>query len=173
MQDSIHDELLDLSRRQVLSAAQKSRLQMILVKHPELKETWEQDNLLNLTLHHLPDCPLSSNFTALVLQAVTQPQSAKRRTRAAGWLQFICWDWMRPAAATMIIMGVGLAGYNYHRQQSRWEMARSLVAIASLTELASPNLVKDFDLIQRLNQGGAGLAEGNPIDVALLADLQQ
>lgn len=175
----MRNELLELSLRQTLSAEEQARAQAILDQNPVLRQAWEQDRQLSQLLERLPNRPISSNFTALVLQAVEQSKPIEARWALSRLvIPLIHWRWLRPAAVATIVICASSAGYHHHLRQTRWEMARSLVAVSALAEIAHPNLVKDFDLLEQFSGGRFESsrhlvsAEANPVDMALLADLQ-
>src|SRR5262245_30630619 len=70
MNESEFRALIEQSCRRPLNDAEQVQLSIWLAAHPEHRTTWEDEAALNRYLDNLPDAPVSSNFTALVMQAV-------------------------------------------------------------------------------------------------------
>jgi hypothetical protein len=110
----------------------------------------QTDARLDKLLRELPDKPVSSNFTARVMQAVereahTRPQVGSR----AWWLRLI----PRVAVAAVIIVA-GAAGWHQYRVQQRTSMAQSVAAVstavAKVDPLTDPKVFANFDAINRM-----------------------
>ena len=82
MNDVRHEELMRLSWKRKLTPEEESRLEAWLAANPKARTEWNEDRALGRALHSLPDVPISSNFTARVLQAVELEE--RRGQRAAG-----------------------------------------------------------------------------------------
>src|SRR6266436_5449915 len=70
MNESIYSKLLETSWRRPLTPEEEARLHAYFAEHPEARSQWEEEAILSRQLSQLPDAPLSSNFTALVMQAM-------------------------------------------------------------------------------------------------------
>jgi hypothetical protein len=100
-------------------------------------------------LTRLPDVPVSSNFTARVMQAIELDAMRESRWRLFGW------HWRailpRTAAATVI---VGLASFTIYQHEiylQQVALARSAALVAS-QPMPSVDALKNFDAIQRMGQ---------------------
>jgi hypothetical protein len=100
-------------------------------------------------LTRLSDVPVSSNFTARVMQAIELEEMRQSRS----W--FFGWRWRaivpRAAAATVI---VGLAGFTFYQHEiyvQQVALARSAALVAS-QQMPSVEALKNFDAIQRMGQ---------------------
>ena len=121
--------------------------------HPESQLEWESDTALNLALSNLPNTPLSSNFTARVLQAIDLEELREHRRRSPDWIQRVRL-WLPRMAVASLVVGLGGLGYQQVRlHQIRDEQARS-VALISKVAVALPDMSmwQDFDAIARLGQ---------------------
>jgi anti-sigma-K factor RskA len=100
-------------------------------------------------LSRLPDAPVSSNFTARVMQAVEREESLAARTR--GWR----WNWHallpRAAAAAVMVIAVGFTFYQHEISNQRAAMAQS-VALLAQSQPPSVDALQNFDAIQRMSQ---------------------
>ncbi len=103
---------------------------------------------LQKLLSRLPDAPVSSNFTARVMQAVEREELQAVRTR--GWR----WNWhaLLPRAAVAAVM-VAAAGFTFYQHEIFSQ--RAALSVALLTPpppLPSVDALQNFDAIQRMSQ---------------------
>ena len=124
-----------------------------LATRPEARAAWEEDAALNRSLQNLPDAPLSSNFTALVMQAVQREALPTPRAPSAIrlWWRRLSWG---IACATVAIsaVSVGLQQHHHNNElRARREVATGLAVLANVTTLSDPAVLSDFDAIQRLS----------------------
>lgn len=157
MNESEFQQLLEASWRRKLSAAEELRLQSHLAEHPEAPTDWESEVGLNHLLDQLPKAPLSSNFTARVMQAVDRETAAARRFAPFDWLKQLA---QRPAlrlawAAVFVALGV-LAVVQYETlRQEKSKIADGLVRLAHVAATADPKVFEDFETIRRVRPGTA------------------
>ncbi|SRR5581483_3810122 len=151
MNDPVYHELLELSWRRKLTAEEQARLQAWLADHPHDKQDWESQAALNQLLEKLPPAhPVSSNFTALVLQAVAR----ESRTRPSRWIfGRISWQsfgWVPRAAAAGLVLGFSLLTYQHHLESNRRAMANSVVQVSELYQVvvSDPQSIEDYDAIR-------------------------
>ena len=153
MNEPLHDELLRLSFRSELTPDERVRVEAFLTAHPELRGAWEEEHALSRALSALPDAPVSSNFTARVLEAVDFDEAATRRERERRWWK----NWRvlkvpRLAWATLLLVAGWLAFQEYHASK-RTEMGRAVSVVSkNLVELPNPELLQDFDAINSLRE---------------------
>ena len=158
MNEADFNRLLETAMRRPLTAAEEARLQAYLAEDPAAKALWEEEAALNRLLHHLPDAPLASNFTARVLQAVNR---AGHRGRPAP--RFFRWLGLRHparqvAAACSILVLVALGWWQFHSLR-REKMAVALARLGAgmdtppkAVALAPDELWENFEAIHRLPQ---------------------
>jgi hypothetical protein len=101
-------------------------------------------------LSRLTDAPVSSNFTARVMQAVEREELQAART--GGWR----WNWhsLLPRAAVLAV-AVAVAGLTvqyYEINAHREQIARSVALVAGARQLPSVDALQNFDAIQRMSQ---------------------
>jgi len=101
-------------------------------------------------LSRLTDAPVSSNFTARVMQAVEREELQAARTR--GWH----WNWHslmpRAAATATVVVAAGFALYQHQIYNQRAELAKNVVLVANAQPLPSVDALQNFDAIQRMSQ---------------------
>jgi len=147
MSESEFNELRELSWRRPLNAIEEARLQAYLAMHPEQRAAWEEELGLTQTLNQLPQMPVSSNFTSLVLQELDQAE--RKATRWGrwwpGWLQrrlrSLAWG---TALALMLV--VGFTGYQVHQEHQQLKQGAGLIAAA----IPEPDALANFETIQKL-----------------------
>jgi len=110
----------------------------------------QTDARLDELLRRLPDKPVSSNFTARVMQAVERDTRSRPHTASRAW-------WMRllpRAAVATIVATVTAIGWHEYRVQQRTSMAQSVATVsatvAKVDPLTDPKVFADFDAINRM-----------------------
>jgi anti-sigma factor RsiW len=193
MQDSEYNELLKTGLRRKLTAEEEGRLRAHLAAHPEDQPAWEEEMALNNLLRNLPKAPLSSNFTAQVLQLVEKERRHSSPARSVQWWHgFFSLRWTRQVAFSTVVLFAGLISYHQFQVSRREAVANSVANIFSMLEpvlqpgeptgrvettrtaaqvsdgtaLPTLEMLENFDAIKRLNQVPP------QVDVDLLAALQ-
>jgi anti-sigma factor RsiW len=152
MNESDYMNLREAAWRRPLTAEEKAQLQSYLVIHPESQLEWEGDTALNLALSNLPNAPLSSNFTARVLQAI-ELEELRAHRRAPSWMHRMRL-WLPRMAVASLVVGLGGLGYQQMRlHQIRDEQVKSLKLVSKVAvALPDMSMWQDFDAIARLEQ---------------------
>ncbi len=148
-----YQALVEESWRRPLTVDEQARLDAWLVANPAGRSEWEADVSLTRELQRLPDAPLASNFTGQVMLAVDRELAAA--ARRPSFLDTVTRWFRRPAsrlAWAVLLVGVGLFGYQQHRAGVRNELAKGFSALASMAALSDPAVFKDFDAVRRLGQ---------------------
>ncbi len=149
--DPNHDRLREASWRRPLTRSEQTELEAWLAAHPEVRPEWETEAQLTSLLNRLPDAPVSSNFTARVLQAVRREAGEDARPFAARWGEW--WRVFVPRLA-MVVAVAGLAVFAVVRHQSnqRAAVADSVALAVEAGALSNPQVLEDFEAIRRLGQ---------------------
>jgi len=127
MNDQEYQQLRETSWRRRLTEAEAAELQRHLTAHPELRADWDAEAGLNLALEKLPEAPaVSSNFTALVLQAVERDAAAQKREASRGWRG---WRgiarWLPKAAVAALVLSFTFVRYEQYEAHNRMTLARN------------------------------------------------
>jgi anti-sigma factor RsiW len=149
MNESDYNDLIEKSWRRKLMDAEAADLRAWLAGHPESAEDWQIESRLSRVLDRLPDAPVPSNFTARVLQAVEREGNAASRPRGGKWYWFLRSLLPRAAVAAMIL-GVGLFTYHEHMAARQAQMVQDVKVVTSVRSLPSPEILQDFDTIQKM-----------------------
>ncbi len=166
MNGSEYNPLLEAAWRRRLTADEEARLATCWLSHPEAQSAWDEEMSLNHLLEQLPDVPVSSNFTAQVLQAVDREhRSPPERTRSFLWRWLPSVNLTQKATVAALLVGVAVFSWQQHRLSIRAELAESVAKVSSVAGLPSLEILQDFDAINRLSQVSQA-------DLDLLAALQ-
>jgi len=174
MNESLHDEMIRLSLKGELTADERARVNAFLAAHPHLRETWEEDAALGRALNLVPEVPVSSNFTARVLDAIDldeQRAARKKPNRWRAWLRDlqprVSWGF---AVAVVLLFGA----YEYHLRQETHRLALDVRNVSrEIASLPSPDVFKDFEAINELRQVSAVASAPSASDDELIRVLQQ
>ncbi|HEX5397612.1 MAG TPA: hypothetical protein VFY06_01000 [Verrucomicrobiae bacterium] len=107
-------------------------------------------NELRRLVSRLPDVPVSSNFTARVMQEVERQEA----THSRNW-KFLAWNWhaLLPRVAVAGVLGIaGFALYHHEVYNERVELAQNVALIAQAQPLPKVEALENFDAIQRMSQ---------------------
>jgi anti-sigma factor RsiW len=160
-----HEKIRELTWRKNLSPAQQKELESWLAAHPEKRESFALESQLTASLQKLPDAPVSSNFTARVLeQARLEQRSAGRKPFGGSFI--LRWRWLvQTATAIVLVAAIGITWKQLQSARTAGEMARTVSLVSEIPSLPSPELLRDFEAIQALGQAP-------PADMELLALLK-
>ena len=114
----------------------------------------EHDNLdpaLDALLRRLPDRSVPSNFSFRVLQAVESKQFVAQKPTL--WWKIIHHPvrLISQAAVGAMALCLGLFGYQHYEATTQMKMAESVVTVAQVSSLPSPDLLRDFEAVRHLN----------------------
>jgi hypothetical protein len=156
MNESLFEELIEISWRRRLTPEEEVQLQSWLASHPADAERWEAEAGLNLALERLKTVEPSSNFTSQVLRLVELEQAQIRqqqhtvtfgeklrrlfmvRSRGFAW-------------AALLLLAAGI-GHHQYRENARNQVARGVHAFSAVTTVAEPEILEDFDAIREISQ---------------------
>jgi len=159
------NKLRETNWRRPLTPAEAAELRAWLAAHPEARADWEAEARLNTALGRLPDAPVPSNFTALVLTAVERDAAVAAPRRGPRWQIWLWSSWVPRAAFAALVLGAGGFAYRHNLTVRRLNLARSVAAVSQVASLPNPAILQDFDAIQQMNASPAA-------DTELLALLQ-
>ena len=152
MRDKLYQEIKEAGWRRALNGDEEAALQRLLAAHPEARQAWVEEAALNRLLQRWPAPPVSSNFTARLLQAV---QNAPVRRSWRDWLAPAQWlpegrAW-RVAMCSMMVC-LGLFSFRESQVLHRLRMARELAGVSRLAALPPMEWLKDFDTINGISR---------------------
>jgi anti-sigma factor RsiW len=152
MPNSDSQELTERAWRRALSPDEKARLRQHLAAHPQARRQWECEVALTNALNRLPPAPVSSNFTALVLQAVQRAPARpvwRDRLDPASWFPA---GWMPRVALGVTMVCLSLLTAREYQTIQRQRMARDLASVGSLATLEPVDCLRNFQTIQNLSR---------------------
>jgi hypothetical protein len=162
------EQIREAARRRGLTAAEAGELREHLSRHPGERESWQEELALTSLLQGMPDAPLSSNFTARVLQEIELPAPREASFSFSAWLDLR--RWLPRLSAATLVVALSLSGWSWHRNMERADLAASLSDLSreidgSLTAARIPpvEVLQDFDVIGKLGPV-RGLADEELLD---------
>jgi anti-sigma factor RsiW len=152
MNDSEYNELRTASWRRRLAPAEEARVNAYLAAHPEGQNDWEEDLALTRQLQELPDVPVPSNFTSLVLQAIDaeRVQQSGFGAHSRGWQRWLKRLTPRLAFAALALSLGATSLWKYEQIHTRKQVAAAVERFVKVTNLPGPEVLEDFDAIQQL-----------------------
>lgn len=151
--DPVYQRLREIGWRRELTAAEQEDLRAWLAAHPEAAADQALESALNEAMVQLPAAPMASNFTARVLQAIAhEERQAVPRPRGSNWV----WRILAPrAAAAVVLLGLGAFATQLYRAKQWNVIGDSLVTIATVPTMPSPQALEDFEVIQKMDSDSA------------------
>jgi hypothetical protein len=150
MNDSEFNKLRETGWRRRLSADEELQAQSYLATHPQAQAEWEEDLALTRHLQELPDAPVPSNFTSLVLQAVDAESAAPERPARFHWSGMIHrWSARVALAAVVGLLAVG-GLLKYEQTHTRKQVALDVEEFVRVSNLPGPEIFEHFDAIEQL-----------------------
>ncbi|MGH9593656.1 MAG: hypothetical protein ACRD5L_11225 [Bryobacteraceae bacterium] len=142
-------DLREIAWRRRLSPAEQSRASRHFAARPQALAGWNQEIALTRCLNQLPSAPVSSNFTALVMQAALRAPVQRR------WYESLFWfpsGWLPRAAIAVAMACLSFVSMSEYQVVARQTAARELVKVNRLASMAPVEWLKDFQTINNLNR---------------------
>ena len=166
-EQSVYRRLRETSWERPLTAAEEIQLAEWLEAHPEDLGDWELEQSLTGALDRLPDAPVSSNFTARLMQSIElEERRTKRETKVVSWWDMAApWRWVLRGGLASVVLAAGLLAVHQVQMQQRQQLAESVAAVSTVSSMPNPEILQDFEAIRALSPAPAA-------DEELLALLQ-
>jgi anti-sigma factor RsiW len=158
MNEALFNELREAGWRRALTPEEQAQVAAFLAGHPQAQAAWEEELALSEHLRGLAPAPLSSNFTARVLQAaaaeLTREERAARpalaRLGGAGFLRGLWRGWAPRFAVASVLLLLGFGGIYQQQAYSRAQTARHVALAAEVLAVPGPERLRDFEVIRAL-----------------------
>lgn len=151
--DPLSQKLRETAWRRRLTPAEQVEWQAWLVAHPEAQTEAELDAALDVVLHSQKAAPVSSNFTARVMQAIETDARREKHLVAPTrpW-----WHKLIPRLAlAALVLSVGSLAYRQHLVGKQKELAGAAREIAGAQALSNAAVIEDFEVIRGLTPATA------------------
>ena len=147
--DPAEQRLMEALWRRKLTAAEEADLAEWLAKHPESREGWKMEAALSGLLAEMTPAPVSSNFTARVLQEIQRDVLAagSRRGTNAGWRA-----WLPRLAFGAGLVVAGSSSYHFVRAAHHSRMVDGVAMVSQVASLPSVEILQDFDAIRAMDR---------------------
>ena len=166
------DDFLKKDLHAPLQEDELAHLDTLLANNPEAQNAWAEEVRLNRLLRQLPDAPVPSNFTSLVVRAVETEhlRSQSKASKPFSWWRG--WNWATSgavAAAVVLFAGMTVRSYqSSQRAQAAQELAQSFAAISDGAPFF--DILTHFDEIRVLPASLPLVGTAQPtVDLELLA----
>ena len=148
--DPVYQRFREIAWRRRLTVAEQAELQAWLGAHPQFRAEAEREAALAAALARQPEIPVSSNFTARVMQAIDLETQRQHRSAAR---MTIWWRVLAPRfAAVALVATVGsVLAYRHYRTLHQEELAGAARQLAAARTLSNPVVMDDFDVIRNLS----------------------
>jgi anti-sigma factor RsiW len=149
------DSWREVCWRRQLSAEESAAVREHLAKQPEVRAGFEEDLALANLLRDLPPAPLSSNFTAQVVQAVEAAEASRSRRSAHwydGWAAWTgSWRVAWRVAGALAVLCLSLVAWQQYRAHLRADLVRGVLAVSAVASVPDWEALRDFDAIRGLD----------------------
>ena len=147
-----HSQFWKAGLRRNLTSEEEAQWQDRLNAQPDALARFEDEVNLNRLLQHLPEPPVSSNFTAQVIQRIQRESRPHARPFVLRWwADYIALGWGRKLAFASVLLLLSLLSYQQYQLSARRELARSVSRMSSFV-LPAPDVIEDFKAIEGLQQ---------------------
>ena len=136
------DQLRETLRTRPLTADEQRQLDTWFAAHPDDAADWDLDNLLDQTLARLREIEPSSNFNAIVLDALARESSPTKR--APWWLDFrrILKPALGLAAIVVVVVSINRQGSSHDPADTQ------LLATFANIDVPSVEVLMDYEVIR-------------------------
>jgi hypothetical protein len=175
------NDLAQKAARGVVGGDEQQQIDKLLSNDSEFRAVYEEERALQHLLDSLPNAPLSTNFTSLVMQAVARENRQLKASGTRGIWPWLRWKWSGAAAAALACVAAGVLFYQQQKATARQSMAASLGRFTDMTAALAPQtgnaqdqvrpvrLLQDFEAINKLSYVPAD----SELDLELLVALQK
>jgi len=145
-----------------ITVGEELEWELRLTDRPEAMVKFEDEVNLNRALRQLPDAPVSSNFTALVMQAIEREHRHRSHSMSfEEWRHRVSLHWVRKLAFASMLVLLGFLSYQQYQISARRELADSIVQISEM--LPSEGMIADLRAIEGF--GRVSLTRSGPTDL--------
>jgi anti-sigma factor RsiW len=168
MNNAAKYDLILRALRDELTEEDRATFEQLLSRDPAFRADWASERALDRAISTLPNAPLSSNFTARVLQLASLPEAPAAPARAR-----VRWPILRWTGAMAAILVLALTAARHQHTTAQRQLAENVNIFREVASVISPELpptevFANFDSIQRLS-----IPAESEMDMELLLALQQ
>ncbi|MDB6058583.1 MAG: hypothetical protein JWO95_2427 [Verrucomicrobiales bacterium] len=149
MNKPTYNELKEKSWVEPLSAAERAELRNYLSANPELQQEWDEEASLTTVLNRLPNVPVSSNFTSLVMQAVKRVDVETERKQTRSFWRF---GWLPKFGIAIAMLCLGTFSFHEYQVTTRAKLAADVKEFAESAPIPQVDWLKNFDTIEQMSK---------------------
>jgi len=158
MNSADHNEFWNARLPQKLSPEEEAQWQLSMAEQRDALAQFEEEMGMNRLLQHLPDVPISSNFTSQVMQLVERAHQRRSRPVVLRfWADYIAFSWGRKLAFASVLALVGVLSYQQYQLSARRELAQSVLRVSNV--LPGADVMEGFSAIEGLQRVPAAQPE--------------
>ena len=147
MDNPEYQRLLELAWKRDLSPEEGADVKKSLA--PRWQRELEEEQRFTRCIQRLADVPVSSNFTARVLQAAKR---SKPVARSSWWHRLALPKWVPRLAMAALTVSLGLLSVQQYKSAQHTRMAHDLVSVSELAQLSEVDWLDNFETINRMSQ---------------------
>ncbi len=152
MNEKGFEQLVSTASHRPLTATEEAELEAFLRRNPVLRAAWEEEEKLNALLRAMPKPPVSSNFTARVLQQATAARARAPLNRGWHWVRAFWLPRHAWQVACLLLIGLVLLGVRHGKTTNQTELA-AILPMLPAAGLADVEIWRDFESIRCLPEG--------------------
>lgn len=138
--------------RRRLTPGEQAELKRLLDGAPELATEWQLEEGLSQAVEALPNVPVSSNFTARVMQGIELAEKAHaRHEQALSWRERVR-GWLPRLALGSAVILLGVFSYSQFQDQQSAFVVQNIPTVAEIVALPGAETLQDFDAIRALER---------------------
>ncbi len=167
------EKLIELALKGGLDERKEARLLQYFENNPAEQSRIEEDIILGRLLKNLPSIPVSSNFTARVMEAIGKEEAVEEiPVSPQSIFSYILHNIVPKFVSICLMLALIGLGYFSYSESKRVKLAGSIAELERVAMLGDKEsglpveIFKDFDVIQNIN------TYNSFVDVELLAALK-
>lgn len=119
------------------------------IQSQQVQQELREERQLTRCLNGLVNAPVSSNFTARVLQAAIKPAAPRRLT---WWQRLALPKWAPRLAMGALMVSLGVFTVQQYKSAQNMRRAQDLASVSQLAQLSDVDWLDNFETINRMSQ---------------------
>ncbi len=153
-QDSKYDDLLATRWTRELRQDEQAKLERLFAEEPAYRTRWEEDMTIVEGLDGLPDVPVSSNFTSLVMQSLARrvDGTVDHSSEAKSTPWWVGFGFVPRLGVGFALVLAVFGSYLQYKKGDSTQLVESLALVTESETVPSLEELQHFEAIQMLAQ---------------------
>jgi hypothetical protein len=151
MKNPTYNQLKEKSWVEPLSAEENAELRQYFSANLDMQRDWDEDATLTTALNRLPNAPVSSNFTSLVMQAVKRADGETEGKRGR-WRSFWRYGWLPRFGVALGMLCLGTFSFHEYQVAARARLAADVKEFAETAPIPQVEWLKNFETIEQMSK---------------------